>query len=66
MRIPRIPRPRLPLPLDVYLTAQIPAAKHFRGNTRQFNNALSMASTGAKVSDRIARGVKSFTAQISK
>ena len=59
VQIPRIPRP--PWPLDDYLTEQTPAAKHFRGNTRQFNNALSMASTGAKVSDRIASGVQSFT-----
>jgi len=59
VQIPRIPRP--PSPLDDYLTEQTPAAKHFRGNTRQFNNALSMASTGAKVSDRIASGVQSFT-----
>ena len=59
VQIPRTPRP--PWLLDDYLTEQTPAAKHFRGNTRQFNNALSMASTGAKVSDRIASGVQPFT-----
>jgi len=64
VQIPRISRP--PSPLDDYLTAQTPATKHFRGNTRQFNNSLSMASTGVKVSDRIASGVQSFTVQITK
>ena len=59
VQIPRIPRP--PSPLDDFLTAQTPVAKHFRAYPRQFNNVLSMASTGANVSNRTTSGVHSIT-----